>query len=475
MDEKGKSGNPENPESVKNGGNESREEVSVSEKKTEANAKSPFAPREAEGSAAPEDGQEESFSDYVEYFKEWVYKNNPFYLLSVFLMFWGLYLVSVDNTTGRGPDSLKNLVLFYGVQNLYELMMLGMALYLMLRKINLSHGRLLLFFIFLFLVDSTMYQAAIANACGPSDNTMWIGMMVSFFYLILAILKVGLVVYLLKITPRASMIFYAIAAFAIIYFSRQYSSFLITLKTSDVRLFGWWELYVIWLFAALIQIPVILNSWWKPAFTDDVHNEFMGSENHFYTLLLTMPFIALPLQIVLNIHPDLASKNSDLAMKLTYCYVPYLYFGVYFVETIWLKVMREYIGIDINVYDVLAGFFVLFFATVTRPMDISIFGGHFLYPHRLNLILIFGFTLFIALSRKNRMCLAMIFLGAMYYTRTYTFTAFDFVDRFYENFKKASTTTRAIILIVSSFVFLGLGFVFSIAGSTRKKIDTPKQ
>jgi len=422
---------------------------------------------------------EENFSDYVEYFKDWLYKNNPFYLISVFLIFWGLYLVSVDNT-GRGPGSLKTLVLFYGIQNIYELLMLAMALYLMLKKINMSHGKLLLFFIFLFLVDATMYQAAIANACGPSDKTTWVGIAVSSLYLFFAIIKLGLVVHLLKITPRVSMAVYALAAFAIIYFSRHYSSYLITLNTPDVRFFGWWELYAIWLIAAIIQLPVILNSWWKPAFETDVENKYMGSENTFYTTLLIVPFIALPLQIALNIHPDLASKNSEIAAKLAYCYIPYIFLGAYFVETIWFKAMSEGLGL-IDTFDFFAGFFALFFANVTRPLDVWIFGDTILYPHRLNLALIFGFVLFIALSRKNRMCLALLVMGALYYTRSYTarvmdlvYYVNDFMGGLLEKYRKLTTTARAIILIVSSFVFLGLGFMMSLIGASRDKKENQR-
>lgn len=412
-----------------------------------------------------ENPPEESIGLYFGYFKEWICKNNPFYLLSVFLMFWGLYLISVDNT-GRGPDSLKNLTLFYGVQNLYELMMLGMALYLMLKKINLSHGRLLLCFLFLFLIDATMYQAAIANACDPSDGTMWVGVVVSLFYLVLAVLKVGSVIYTMRITPRFAMAGYSLAAFTMIYFSRQYSSLLLTAKTPNADVFGWWELYSIWLIAALIQLPVILNSWWKPAFTDDVQNEFMGSENRFYTMLLVVPFIALPIQVALNIHPDLGAKNALLAANVSYCYVPYILFGAFFLETIWLRIMREYIGLDIDVYDALACILAYAFSVVTRPVATHVFGALFFYPHRLNLVLIFGMALFIGLTRKNRMCFAMIAAGAIYYSRTYFFMTLDFFTGLFESFKKSSTTTRAVILIVASFVFLGAGFALSVFGSS---------
>ena len=56
----------------------------------------------------------------------WFVENNPLYLLSVLLMFLGLHLVSRE--AGAEGGSVSTVLAFFGVQNLYEIIMVGMSL-----------------------------------------------------------------------------------------------------------------------------------------------------------------------------------------------------------------------------------------------------------------------------------------------------------------------------------------------------------
>ncbi|HNV72325.1 MAG TPA: hypothetical protein PKO06_21635, partial [Candidatus Ozemobacteraceae bacterium] len=95
-------------------------------------------------------------------FLDWLIDNNPLYLLSVIFMFGGLLLVSKASyqVPGQaGPDaSLSTVVAFFGVQNVYEIIMVGMAIYLIANKVNARHGKILLALELLFLADLTYYQ-----------------------------------------------------------------------------------------------------------------------------------------------------------------------------------------------------------------------------------------------------------------------------------------------------------------------------
>jgi len=471
---KGPHDDPENPGLVFPYDKENRPEVSdvkENDRIPSPRANSAFVSRSPnEEGGAPDNQSEKSFSDYIEYFKSWFFRNNPFYLISVFLMFSGLRLISGDNSAGSGSGSLLSLISFYLVQNIYEFLILGIALYLILKKINGSSGKLLLFFIFVFLADATMYQAAIVGTCGHSSGTAWVGLIISSLYLVFAIIKIGLAIYLLKIAPRAAMIFYALAAYAIIYFSRHYSGYLITGKISDVSLFGWWELYAVWLVAALIQLPVIFNTWWKSSFIAEVKNDYIGDENNFYAMLLVIPFIALPLQIVLNVHPDLATRSGVLAETVsnaTYFLVPYFLFGAFFMEGILYETMKR-LGFELDVFDAVICALIYLFAEITQPLQIQMFGDHLLNPHQLNIIMIVAFTLFVAVSRKNRMCLAIFAFEILYYSKTFLAAQYDYIIWFFEKFKKLSTMSRAYILVALSFIFLALGFLLSLVAKPGK-------
>jgi len=94
-------------------------------------------------------------------FFSWFSNNNPLYLLSVVLMLAALYLVSSEVEAGK--TTVFTVCSFFAVQNLYELVMIGMALYLLKKHIQSDHGKLLLILVLVFLGDLTGYQVHIAG------------------------------------------------------------------------------------------------------------------------------------------------------------------------------------------------------------------------------------------------------------------------------------------------------------------------
>lgn len=64
----------------------------------------------------------------------WFRSNNPLYLLSVVLMLLGLYLVGSELESGK--VSILTVAGFFAVQNLYEILMIVLVLYLLKNQIQ---------------------------------------------------------------------------------------------------------------------------------------------------------------------------------------------------------------------------------------------------------------------------------------------------------------------------------------------------
>lgn len=412
-----------------------------------------------------------SFSDvsgFIESIRSWFIENNPLYLISVFLMFWGLYLVSIDNN-GRGPGSLFNLIAFYLIQNVYEIIMLGMALYLLVKKINSFHGKLLLFFIILFMSEVTMYQSAISSVC-KAGYDLWISAVISLIYLLMAAVKFIITIKLLKITLRVNILFYAISAFAIIYYAPQYVNLILSGHYSASFNAGWWELYYVWFVASLIMIPVILKSWYEPELKKEIYNEYIGNESIFYKFILLVPFIALPIQVALNAHPDLQAMNPMLR-HYDYCFVPYIFLASFFLQSLFYDFIEENIGN--RMFEFWVMIIVFSYAVISRPINISYFESVYIYPHRINLFLMTAFNIFVIASRKNQWCLAFFVCTVVYYSQAILCASISSVYNsaagLLEKYRQISAMAKAAMLIAASFIMLGAGFAISVIGNKNKK------
>ena len=79
--------------------------------------------------------------------------HNPFYLLSAFSMLLGCWILS--RALALEPGHAGKLVLLIGVLNLYEALLIGLALFLIVRRGLVRDGRTLLWVESVFLVDAT--------------------------------------------------------------------------------------------------------------------------------------------------------------------------------------------------------------------------------------------------------------------------------------------------------------------------------
>ncbi|HMM58684.1 MAG TPA: hypothetical protein PKC25_00990, partial [Candidatus Rifleibacterium sp.] len=150
---------------------------------------------------------------------QWLRNNNPLYLLSVVLMLGGLYLVGSELETGK----VSSLAVsgFFLVQNIYEIIMVAMALYLLKKKIQPQHGKLLLFFVLLFLGDLTFYQVRISGLSTAA------GGIATGVYMLMAAVKLAAVIKVLGLTVHHTRLFFAAGAFSLIWVAPKVGYYLV--------------------------------------------------------------------------------------------------------------------------------------------------------------------------------------------------------------------------------------------------------
>ncbi len=404
-------------------------------------------------------------------FKEWLYQNNPFYLLSILLMFVGMYMVIQASSAGTSTN-INVILSFFAIQNVYELIMLGMCLFLFVKGVNNRHGKILLLFILLFMGDVTFYQVRITGATS-SLGLHKTGLISSSIYFILTILKIALIVYYLKIKFHIERLIYPVLAFSVIYFSPHILYYIVDNagtageKSAAVN-YLWWEIYLMWLFAALIQLPLIVRNWVNNTLTEVKENKYFENENNFYALLLFIPFIIVPIQLVLNIHPDAQAANPRLT-DLTYCIIPYFISGVFFVQTFFKSYIEDFFST--NQYDFFTMCLILFLAWNTQ-VDNAVFGNDYFTPNRINTFLIILAHTVLVLTRKNKLSLLLLLAVGGHSVYTTLNTSFRKV---YKYTTEISMLTWAIIMMSSSFVFLITGFVYSIKGQSEENTELAAQ
>jgi hypothetical protein len=138
-----------------------------------------------------------------------IHDRNPFYLLSALSMFIGYRLViaALDTAPGEWRPLLSLIV----TMNLYELVMIGLALYLIRRRGLLREGWILLGIEALFLADLTNLNAELATALPR------LGTAVSAACFGLALLKIGVVVRTLGLRLTPGTIAYGVAQLAALF------------------------------------------------------------------------------------------------------------------------------------------------------------------------------------------------------------------------------------------------------------------
>ncbi|MFZ5952525.1 MAG: hypothetical protein ACOYXC_17625, partial [Candidatus Rifleibacteriota bacterium] len=187
----------------------------------------------------------------------WFSENNPLYLLSVFFMLLGLHLVSSDAQASN--ISIHGLLAFFAVQNIYEIIMVGMALYLLKNKVQPGHGKLLLLFVMLFLGDVTFYQVRI------SGLSVFYGNLATMIYMTLALIKLIAVIKILRLSIYHWRIFYVVSSFTLIWIGPKiaYNIMDSVGKEATTYFDATTIIYLLWLAAGLIHLPVIIQNWFN--------------------------------------------------------------------------------------------------------------------------------------------------------------------------------------------------------------------
>jgi hypothetical protein len=126
--------------------------------------------------------------------------HNPFYLLSALCMIAGCFALNSALQTRTGE--LPKLLLLMGTLQLYELLLVGLGLYLIVKHRLDRDGRTLLLLDAVFLVDLTFLNNETAA------TNLWAGVLVNGLTLLLAVAKVALVMTTLSVRfPRRTFAF----------------------------------------------------------------------------------------------------------------------------------------------------------------------------------------------------------------------------------------------------------------------------
>lgn len=375
-------------------------------------------------------------------FATWLRKNNPLYLLSVVLMLAGLYLAGSELETGH-VSSLQ-VSGFFAVQNLYEIVMLAMALYLLKRKIQPGHGKLLLFFVLLFLGDLTFYQVRI------SGLSLAAGGIATGVYMALAVIKLAAVIKVLGFSIHRARLFYAGSAFALIWLAPKVAYLLVdSIGRDSFRYFdGSYVFYSLWLIAGLIHLPLIIENWRKNNLNEPVQNEHFGNETDFWRWLMIFPFFVLPLQMTMNVMSD-SYRFIDPTLPVAAVIAPWLLAAAFFAQSLWRHLFTT--KNSLNACD---SVIMLVFLLVVKVSSVD-----YSVPVIINHVLLGAGLITTWLTRGNLVNAGVLTMIGMWHAGNQLLAGARSAVAY------GSTLTRSAwagILMAGSFLLLGIGFLFSV-------------
>src|SRR4051812_2950150 len=117
-------------------------------------------------------------------------KHNPFYLMSAACMLAGI--LALTNSLSWRPIPISRLLLLIVTLNIYEAALIGLALFLIIRRKLLRDGKILLILEAFFLVDTSFLNAEIVTAhyaLGVAINVLLYLLAVGKLTLVLKVLK----------------------------------------------------------------------------------------------------------------------------------------------------------------------------------------------------------------------------------------------------------------------------------------------
>lgn len=381
-------------------------------------------------------------------FFNWFRKNNPLYLLSVVFMLLGLYLVGSELETGK--ISILTVTGFFAIQNLYEILMIGMALYLLKNHIQSDHGKLLLIFVMVFLGDLTFYQVRISGMHQLAGN------ITTFAYIALAIAKFVVVIKVLDLKIHGARIFYAFSAFALIWVGPKIAYYMVdSIGKGNIGFFdGSYFYYSLWLIAGIIHLPLIIENWRTNTLEDHEPNPYLGNATPFWRWLMVFPFIVMPVQLYFNSMSD-SYSFMEKSLPLPAVIVPWAVCAAFFVQTMWRKKCEEWFGI--NAFDTAV--------MVTFLLVVMIFAPSFSLPVIINHLLAVTGLVVTWISRENHANGMALGFMAVWYAGAQLKVMASSAIKFGSGM---SRTAWAALLMLGSFVLLGLGFLISINRSDKK-------
>lgn len=388
-------------------------------------------------------------------FADWFRKNNPLYLLSVVLMLFGLYLAGSELETGK--VSTLAVSGFFAVQNLYEILMVGMALYLLKNRIQPEHGKLLLIFVLLFLGDLTFYQVRISGL-----NYM-AGGIATAVYLLLAIIKFAAVIKVLGLTMHRARIFYVFSAFTLIWVAPKIAYLMVdSIGKESLSYFdGSYVFYSLWLIAGLIHLPLIIENWKNNLLNTSCENKYLGNETTFWRWLIIFPFVLLPVQLLLNVMSD-SYRMVNPTMPVAAVIAPWLLGAAFFIQTLWRHHIKTQNGI--NTFDsvVMLSFLAIVMLTSSAAT----------VPVVINYLLLVTGLMVTWLTRDNNLnASGMAFVG-LWHAGDQMLRGASYAVHYGSGLSRLAW---AGILMGGSFVLLVIGFIFSIGKPrTGEPINTEK-
>ncbi|PKL47312.1 MAG: hypothetical protein CVV42_13350 [Candidatus Riflebacteria bacterium HGW-Riflebacteria-2] len=390
--------------------------------------------------------------DPKDIFFKWIRDNNPLYLLSVALMLAGLYLAGSELEAGQ-VQSIYTIAGFFAVQNIYEIVMIGMALYLLRNRIQSDHGRLLLILVLVFLGDLTGYQVHISGK-DPS-----VGCIASAIYMTLAALKLFVVLKVLNLKLHSSRAFYIFSAFSLIWIGPKIADYMVnSVGQASIGFFdGSYSYYSLWLAAGLIHLPLIIQNWRKNTLDLHEENEYLGNATSFWRWLIVFPFIVMPIYLYFFAMRD-QFRFMDSSISLPAIIASWAVCAAFFAQTIWRRACEEWIGL--NIYDSVV---MMLFLVATMSFTSSVSA-----PVVINHILLVAGLAATWQTRDNR----INGIGLSGVVLWYTGAQLKYAGNAAVDYgTKLSKTAWAAILMGGSFVLLGLGFLLSLIrnGASKKE------
>lgn len=168
--------------------------------------------------------------------------HNPFYLLSVFSMLGGFY--TFEHALDPKPENFGTLLLLAGTLQLYEVVLIGLGLYLIVRRGLTRDGRLLLLLESVFLVDASYFGAV----CFTADR--WWGLWVNVALLALAAGKLAAIGRILRLPYTVREFAFIVSQLALLFAAPGFFRWMARWNPLPV-----WAIYAVW-WAAGVSIAV---------------------------------------------------------------------------------------------------------------------------------------------------------------------------------------------------------------------------